>query len=301
VEPIEFFNRYSVSIETEAVYGEKWLRWAYERPLGRMALGAFIKRPWFSKLYGAWADSSVSQKEVVAFIEKFEVNPDEFLDKPESFRSFNEFFFRKLKESARPICEATNAIAFPADGRHLVIENLSCDSWIFAKGRRLNLTRLLDSDSLAEKYEGGTAFLSRLCPTDYHRYHFPVSGIPGESNLINGPLFSVNPIALSRNLTWLWENKRQITEIKNSPVGDYLFLEIGATNVGGIINTHPNNQPAEKGDEKGYFKFGGSMVMMIFQADRIKPAEDFLKNSREEREIYARMGDVAGEVINPES
>lgn len=301
MEPVEFFNRYAGSIEIEAVYGEKWLRWAYERPLGRMALGAFIKRPWFSKLYGAWADSSGSQKEVAAFIEKFEVDSDEFLDKPESFRSFNEFFFRKLKESARPICEAKNAIAFPADGRHLVIENLSRDSWIFAKGRRLNLTRLLGCDSLADKYEGGTVLISRLCPTDYHRFHFPVSGTPGESSLINGPLYSVNPIALSRNLAWLWENKRQITEVENRALGDYLFLEIGATNVGGIINTHNNDEFAEKGDEKGYFKFGGSMVMMIFQPDRIKPAEDLLQHSREEREIYAHMGDVAGEVINPES
>ncbi len=266
-----------------------------------MALAAFIKRPWFSKLYGVWADSSGSQKEVAIFIEKFKVDSDEFLDNAESFRTFNEFFFRRLKESARPVCDDPNSVVFPADGRHLVIENLSRDSWIYAKGRRLNLTRLLGSDSLAEKYEGGTVLISRLCPTDYHRFHFPVSGTPGEPGLINGPLYSVNPIALSRNLAWLWENKRQITEIKNNFAGDYLYLEIGATNVGGIINTHPGNQSAEKGDEKGYFKFGGSMVMTIFQAGSIRPAEDLLHHSREEREIYARMGDAAGEVINPES
>ena len=295
--PVDFFNLYTGEIESESVYGEKCLRWAYERPPGRMALAAFIKRPWFSRLYGKWADTAASRKEIAPFIEKFGLTPDEFLDPPESYGCFNDFFSRKLKPSARPVCESENAVAFPADGRHLVIENLSQDSWIFAKGKRLNLVSLLGGDDeLAGKFAGGTAIVSRLCPTDYHRFHFPAAGIPGEPRLINGPLYSVNPIALSRNLAWLWENKRQITRVENSPAGEYLFLEIGATNVGSIINTHAAGKPAEKGDEKGYFRFGGSMVMMIFQSCRITPISEILQHSGEGREIYARMGDRAAEV-----
>ena len=297
--PVIFFNRYSGEIESESIYGGKWLRWAYDRPLGRFVLGAVIKRKCFSCLYGRWADTRMSRKEIKPFIEKFKVDPNEFLDEPDSYRSFNEFFYRKLKASARPVCQGQHTVAFPADGRHLVIENLGRDSWIFAKGRRLNLDQLLGNSDLAGKYHGGTAIVSRLCPSDYHRFHFPLAGVSDEGRLIQGSLYSVNPIALSRNLAWLWENKRQVTTVSQSPVGDYLFLEIGATNVGSIVGTHPGNQRAEKGDEKGYFRFGGSMVILIFQAGRIRPAEDLLTNSRSERETYARMGDRAGEVMTP--
>jgi phosphatidylserine decarboxylase len=54
----------------------------------------------------------------------------------------------------------------------------------------------------------------------------------------------------------------------------------------------------QKGGEKGYFRFGGSCVVTVFQRGRVRFADDLLKHSAEGREVYARMGDVAGVVGN---
>ncbi|MDF1737852.1 MAG: phosphatidylserine decarboxylase [Verrucomicrobiales bacterium] len=289
-----FYDRYTESLKTEGIYGEKPLRWAYETALGRICLNAVIRRKWFSRLYGRWADCGCSQKEVASFIKRFDVDTSEFLDSPESFGTFNEFFFRKLKPEARPIDSGADSVTFPADGRHFLIPNLSEATALYAKGQRFDLATLLGDSDLADEFSGGTAVLSRLCPTDYHRYHFPLDGTPERERLINGSLFSVNPIALSRQLSYITENKRQITPVNGSPAGKYLFLEIGATNVGSIVSTSVPGTPVSKGDEKGYFRFGGSMVITIFLEGRFLPAPDFVAQSGKGIELYARMGDQMG-------
>lgn len=293
---ILYFDRYEGSIKSEAVYGEKCLRWAYESAPGRAMLEIAIKRLWFSRLYGKWADSAASKKEVASFIEKFQVDVSEFRELVESFHTFNEFFYRRLKSESRPVVSGENEIAFPADGRHFYIGNLSEESHLYAKGQKFDLPALLGNADLATKYRGGTAVLSRLCPTDYHRFHFPADGTPSPATRINGPLYSVNPIALARSFRYLWENKRQVTEVSGSPAGDYLFLEVGATNVGGIVLTSESGVPVSKGDEKGYFRFGGSMVITLFREGSFFAAADLTKHSAEGREIYAKMGDLMGTV-----
>lgn len=291
---IVYYDRYARERKPEGIFGEKPLRWAYETGLGRFFLETAIKRKWFSGLYGKWADFPCSAREIPGFIERFGVDTSEFLETPETFRTFNEFFFRRLKPEARPIAPAQDAICFPADGRHLYIPDLSCAGPIYAKGRKVNLPELLGDQQLADSYATGSAVLSRLCPTDYHRFHFPAAGFNGTARLINGSLFSVNPIALGRNLAFLWENKRQVTRVTNSTAGDYLFLEVGATNVGSIVDTASPESEIQKGEEKGYFRFGGSMVITIFSQGRFLPADDLRDQSSEGIELYAKMGDRMG-------
>ena len=136
--------------------------------------------------------------------------------------------------------------------------------------------------------------LSRLCPLDYHRFHFPVSGTPRQTRLINGPLFSVSPIALGQNLSYLWQNKRTITEIQTETLGTVLMLEIGATCVGSIHQTYQPDTAIEKGAEKGYFAFGGSSTITLFEPGKVQLAADLLGNSAQQIETYARMGDNMG-------
>lgn len=291
-----FFDRYEQELKAEHIYGEKPLRWAYETRLGGIALEGVIKRPWFSGLYGKWADCNCSRKEIALFIERFGVDPDEFLEPVESLETFNQFFHRQLKPSARPLADGEKTVSFPADGRHLFIPDLSQSQTIWAKGQAFDLAKLLGDADLASRFAKGSALISRLCPTDYHRFHFPLSGTPQAPRLINGPLYSVNPIALSRSLAYLWENKRRLTSVRGSLVGDYLFLEIGATNVGSIVDTSEPEVPVQRGDEKGYFRFGGSMVMMIFPEDAIEPAADLAEHSYKGVELYAKVGDLAGVV-----
>jgi len=151
---------------------------------------------------------------------------------------------------------------------------------------------------LSQRYEGGSLLLSRLCPVDYHRFHFPVAGVAGETRLINGPLFSVNPIALCQNIQILATNKRTVTQVQTESAGTVLQLEIGATCVGGIQQTFAANKPVMKGEEKGYFRFGGSSTITIFEPGQIEFAEDLVEHSAQNRELYAKVGDFMGKNVS---
>lgn len=290
-ESIVYFDRYQQDLRTEQVYGDKYLRWTYGTALGRLALWALIRRVLFSRWYGWRMDRPVSRMKVAPFLREFGLDPSEFKKRPEEFNSFNDFFSRELKPEARPIAAESGSLVFPADGRHLCLPNLSENDGLFVKGQMFSLRELLLDDELTEQFHGGALLLSRLCPTDYHRFHFPSSGVPGPVRLINGPLYSVNPIALRWNIRILARNKRTITVLETEALGRVLLLEVGATNVGSIRQTFYPNSPVSKGDEKGFFRFGGSSTVTIFEPGRIQFDDDLVHHSSEHRELYARMGD----------
>ena len=292
--PIQYFNRYSGHVESELVYGGAWLRWTYGNPLGRLALHLLVKRAAFSRWYGWRMDSPRSRARVMPFMRDYRIDPKELLDSPDSYRTFNEFFYRRLKPTARPIDSDPGAAVFPADGRHLGFQNLGSCGGIFVKGEVFNLDELLQDSSLVNPYRSGALVISRLCPVDYHRFHFPVSGTPGPTRRIEGPLFSVNPIALRQDIRILARNRRWLTQIDSPRFGRVLLLEVGATNVGSAVSTCQPGHPVEKGDEKGYFKFGGSLTMCLFPPNRIHLAPDLLERSAAGMELYARMGDHLG-------
>ena len=293
-EPIQFFNRYTGRIETEQVYGANYLRFIYGNPLGKIALHGLVKRSGFSNWYGRRMDHTSSRNKIAPFISSYGLNADEFADESKNFKSFNEFFFRKLKPGARPIDPNVNTAVFPADGRHLGFQDISKSAGIFVKGATLDLPKLFGSENLAAPYRDGSLILSRLCPVDYHRFHFPVSGIPEKPQLINGHLLSVNPIALRQNIKILVENKRFFSEIESAEFGRVAMFEVGATNVGSVEYTFAPGTPMEKGAEKGFFKFGGSLTITVFRKGKIQLDEDLVKNSSVGRELYARMGDHLG-------
>lgn len=290
MEPIRYFNRHTGQTETEEVYGEGFLRWTYGHPLGALALTALVKRPFFSAWYGRRMSTPGSAARVAPFIENYGLDAGDFLEEAESYRSFNEFFYRKLKPSARPVDTDEHSVVFPADGRHLGFERASAIEGVFLKGQKFDLPALLGDADLAANYADGTLVLSRLCPVDYHRFHFPVAGVPGDTRLINGPLFSVSPIALRKRLSYLWQNKRAITRLETTRFGTVLLLEIGATCVGTIRQTFTPGQAVEKGAEKGFFAFGGSSTITIFEPGAVKLETDLAENSSCQTELYARVG-----------
>ncbi|MFN7138440.1 MAG: archaetidylserine decarboxylase [Limisphaerales bacterium] len=288
---IEFFNRYTGKVEREQVYGGNWLRWVYTSPLGRLSLKLLVKRACFSNWYGKRMDHPSSREKILPFIKEFSVDAGEFADPCDSYKTFNEFFYRKLKPGARPVDPNPNSVVFPADGRHLGFQDLSKVESIFVKGQQFDLPALLGDAALAKRYANGTLVLSRLCPVDYHRFHFPAAGVPGEPRFINGPLFSVNPLALRKRVAYLWENRRMITPLATERLGQVLLIEIGATNVGSIVQTFKPGQAVAKGDEKGYFRFGGSSTITLFEPGKVTLAADLVENSQHTRELYARVGD----------
>ena len=185
----------------------------------------------------------------------------------------------------------------PADGRHLAFPNVDAAEGFYVKGATFTLAELLGDAALAEKFAGGAMLISRLCPVDYHRFHFPVAGVPAEPRLINGWLYSVSPVALRRNIRYLVENKRVITLLRSPEFGTVAMIEVGATNVGTIKQTHVADRAVTKGEEKGVFKFGGSCVITLFERGRIRFDADLVTQSAQHVETYARMGDRLGEAI----
>ncbi len=294
---IVYFDRYRQTTCTEQVYGDSYLRWTYGTFTGRLALAAVVKRVWFSRWYGWRMDRPASRQKIAPFIQQYGLDADEFVRRPDEFANFNEFFYRQLKPEARPVDSDPSSVVFPADGRHLCIPNLSCNDGLFVKGEMFDLATLLGDNTLAEQFAGGSLLLSRLCPVDYHRYHFPAGGLTGPSNLINGPLYSVNPIALCQNINILTTNKRALTILETDSLGRVLLLEIGATCVGSICQTFAANSTVAKGDEKGYFRFGGSSTITIFERGRVTFDEDLVENSARHRELYARVGDHMGRIV----
>lgn len=293
-EPISYFNRHTGRIETEKVYGEGFLRWTYGNPLGRLALRAFVKRAAFSRWYGWRMNRPASRAKIAPFISRYGLDPDEFAEPPEDFKTFNEFFFRKLKPEARPVDPGKEVAVFPADARHLGFADISKMDGIFVKGAVFDLAELLGDGSLAARYRTGSMVLSRLCPVDYHRFHFPVAGVADAPRMIDGWLYSVNPIALRRNIRIFTENRRALCRIRTPDFGEVLMLEIGATCVGGFEYTFRPGEPFAKGAEKGFFKFGGSSTITLFEPGAIRLDEDLLSHSRQRRELYAKVGEPMG-------
>jgi phosphatidylserine decarboxylase len=296
-EPIRYHDRQRNTLATEQVYGERWLRLAYETAAGRLAVGLLLKRAVFSRWYGRRMGRPASAARVAPFIRDYGLDAAEFARAPADFTSFNEFFCRALKPGARPIAapDDPRVAVLPADGRHLAFPDVDAAAGFYAKGATFTLAELLGDPALGAEFAGGAMLISRLCPVDYHRFHFPADGTPSPARLLNGWLYSVSPIALRRNLCYLVENKRLLTLLETAAFGRVALLEIGATNVGTVRQSYTPNRPVVKGAEKGWFEFGGSCVITVFAHGRIRFDADLVELSAECVETYAKMGDRLGE------
>lgn len=294
-QPIEFFHRANGRVETEAVYGEGFLRWTYESPTGRVALWAVARRHLFSKWFGWRMSRRASRARIEPFIREYGLDPGEFADDVQTFASFNDFFARALKPETRPIDPDPGSVVFPADGRHLALADIAGSDRFFVKGQRFDVACLLGSADLGERFARGSLVLSRLCPVDYHRFHFPCDGqVEVAPRRLPGPLYSVSPIALRRRLDYLWENERIVTLIETADLGQVAMVEVGATCVGTIVQTATLPGAVQKGAEKGMFRFGGSSVVTVFEPGRVALDDDLLDWSSRGIELYARVGDRMG-------
>ena len=289
-DPIRYYERESGQLKTEKVAGEKWLKWLYYNPIGEASLWALAKRKLVSSIYGNMMDRTSSAKKIQPFVEEFDI--DMSIAQEQKFNTFNDFFTRKLKEGARPIDTSSNIVVSPADGKILAYANMSRADFII-KGYRFDVFSFLDNPDLAQKYHDGALLIIRLAPVDYHRFHFPVSGNVSPNKKIEGDYYSVNPFALRKKAEIFCLNKREYTIISNPLFGDVVMAEVGATMVGSIIQTYKGST-INKGEEKGYFKFGGSTVVLLFEKNKIHIDEDLLINTAKGYETTVKMGERIG-------
>ncbi len=283
---IYIVDRKTKKVFEEIVYKGGALRLLYKPTVFSKILCTLVaKIPLASYLFGLWQRLPLSKKEITPFVKKFHVNLGE--SEKTEFRSFNDFFTRKLKGNARPISK--DSLVAPADGRYFIFENIKPHQEIFMKEQRLSISKLFHG---SDKYIGGALVMARLAPPDYHRFHFPVDCIPSAPKLIGGYLFSVNPIALRTNINFLTENKRVVVELKTETLGTLAFIAIGATNVGSIEFTFEPGKHYKKGAELGYFAFGASMVLILIEPNKTHLAADLLKNTTSGMETLCCMGEA---------
>lgn len=283
----------------EKVYKEQALRLLYgdsrlSRLLRPWLLPSLARWPGFSHLYGYLQKHPSSVRKIRPFIEKFDVDSSEFLEPISAYRSFNDFFIRKLRPAARPIDSDPCTAVIPADGRYYFYADIAQCPGFIVKGQKFELDALLGNSSLAKEFQGGSMVLARLCPSDYHRFHFPCDCLAGPTKLINGWLYSVNPVAVKKNIHILTQNKRTLCELQTPLFGRVLYMEIGATNVGSIQETYTPGEWQPKGAEKGYFEFGGSALILLFAKNTIAFDADLLAATEEGLEIRCLLGQSMG-------
>jgi len=296
---ILYIDRVSKKQQTEKVYGKSFIEAMYGNGLLSSAVSFLLspvvcKSPVMSHLYGFLQKSCLSQRKVKPFIEEFHVDITEFLDPVDSFKSFNDFFIRKLKPGARPMAPGADVAVLPADARYLFYPSIEEADGFLVKGKKFSLEDLLQDKALADRYNKGAMVIARLCPTDYHRFHFPCSCVPEKTRYVGGDLASVNPLALRKNISILSQNKRTLTSLHTKNFGTVLFIDVGATCVGGIHQTFAPGMSYAKGDEKGYFSFGGSSLVLLFEPGTIQFDQDLLDASQRKIEIRGLLGQSMG-------
>lgn len=289
-QPIVYWNREKKCEETEKVYGNDLLLWAYSTKTGNHFL-TFLTQPLLSGFYGWYQSSPLSRHKIHRFIKDFCISMSEFEER--SFSSFNDFFIRPFRKGVRPFTSKKTELAAFAEARYLGFNKISEDQTFPVKGCHLNARDLLGNDAHAQPFIDGPLLIARLCPVDYHRFHFPDDGTILNHYTVSGLLHSVNPVALKSKSNILITNERQVTILETQNFGKLAYIEVGAMMVGKIVQTH-SSPTFHRGDEKGYFLFGGSTVIILGEPQKWKPSQDILKNTQNNRETFIKLGDVVG-------
>jgi phosphatidylserine decarboxylase len=291
---VKFYNRKTKKYEVEQVAGDRYLEWTYSSPIGMKLLEIVVKKKIFSKLYGYFCDSKRSIKKIDYFINEFNIDMSQSQNNINQFKSFNDFFTRKLNNEARPINSSWESLISPGDGRLVAYENIDLNKLVQIKGYTYSFNKLIHDKIIMSKFSNGTCVILRLCPTDYHRFHFVDTGTCESTNIIKGDYYSVNPIALEKIPELFCKNKREWSVFHSENFGDILHVEVGATCVGSIIQTYCPGSIVKKGAEKGYFKFGGSTTILFFEENKVKIDEDIIYQTRKGYETKVLMGEKIG-------
>ena len=251
------------------------LKKLYGTVCGRVILKA-LTAPAVSKAAGAFMDSRLSVPLIKRFIKSSGIDTSQYVMK--KFRSYNEFFTRRVKRGMRPIDRMPSHFISPCDSK-LTVYKIGKSSVFRIKGSRYRVSDLIQNDFLAKRYEGGYCMIFRLEVDDYHRYCYIDSGTKTENTFINGELHTVNPIALEHYNIYK-RNCREYTVLHTENFGDVVQIEVGAMMVGRIVNRHGAAEVV-RGEEKGKFEFGGSTIVLLVQEDMIRIDDDILRNSAE--------------------
>lgn len=273
---------------TQSSTQDRFLAMVYGHRLTRGFMKC-LTLPALSRLLGRVLDSSLSKWMISPFVRANKI--DLSLYEPRTYKSYNDFFTRQINPKLRPVTMDKELLISPCDGK-LSVYPISSRSVFHIKHSAYTVESLTHSKKLAEKYKGGWCVLIRLTVDDYHRYCYVDSGKKTKNYTIPGCLHTVNPSAVE-HVDVYKENSRAFTLIRSEVFGDILQMEVGAMLVGKITNHHGAGFVI-RGQEKGYFEFGGSTVILLLEKDRVAIDSDLCQNTAQGYETKVQMGEVIG-------
>ena len=269
--------------------GASSLRFLYNTAVGRLLLKPIICKP-VSLFFGFVLDRKISACFINKFIKSNNIDMSDYECK--KYRSFNDFFTRKIKPETRPIDNNHNTLVSPCDAR-LTVYEINDESVFTIKGVQYTVSELLQDEKLGKEYNNGYCLIFRLAVDNYHRYGFCVDGVAGTPIHIKGKYHTVQPIAM-RKFPIFRENVREYTVIDSELFDKVIQMEVGALNVGRICNYKTDNCTVKKGAEKGKFEFGGSTIIVLIKKDIIKLDEELLENTNNMLETNVKYGEALG-------
>lgn len=286
---LKYINRNGEEIESfefESL-NTKFLHNTY---LGRFCL-FFLTRRIFSKMIGLFLSSSLSKVKIKSFIKKNHIDMMSYEEK--KYKSFNDFFTRSKKREFLDFKSNEEEFLSPCDAK-LEVFKISDDLVLNIKNSKYKISDLIKDGTLASIYKNGYALVFRLTVTDYHRYMFIDDGSIIYNKYIKGRLNTVRPIAVRTRKVYT-ENAREVSVLETSNFSTICQIEVGAMCVGKICNHKLNS--FKRYDEKGYFKFGGSTIVLLVKEGTILIDEDILRNSNVGYETVVNIGMKIGKKL----
>ena len=284
---MKIYDRKTKTYEDIVQYGAGKLDFLYNNPVGRIFLGIAVS-PFVSNIYASKNAKKSSVKKIPAFIKEHNIDMSDFEDR--EYKSFTDFFTRKIRYGKRPVDMTPGALISPADSKLLVYE-IEKDTSMRIKGRTYTVDEILADAENAKEFAGGYALVFRLTVDDYHRFCYPDKGCLISKRFKKGKLHTVKK--KKKNHKIYMENTRLVNLLKTEKFGTIAYIEVGAMLIGRIVDN--GTDVFEKGQEKGYFEPGGSTVILLVK--NVEIDKDIMEQSASGIETKVRYGERIGRAL----
>lgn len=284
---MNIYDRKKRCLIEELEHQDKFVQFLYNRVSGRVLLKICLVRPWLSKAVSVYQKSRFSKRDIIPFIQKHNIDTTHW--NVDSFRSFNDFFIRKKKLSVSDDPKDFTAIA----ESKLSVYNIDEDLCLDIKNSKYTVEEIVGSKELAEQYSDGLCLVFRLSANNYHRYLFPDSGKLKKTYKIKGTLHTVRPVAAKYKV--FSRNSREVSILETENLGNVVQVEVGAMLVGKIRNHAVSS--FVKGDEKGYFEYGGSTSILLLNNNVVIDA-DIIEQTKKGYEVKVDIGEKIGRICS---
>ncbi len=284
---MQIYDRKTQNLIEETEHSEKLVEFLYNSITGRVILKICLARPWLSKLVALYQKSRFSKRSIVPFIEKHKIDTRHW--DVNSFKSFNEFFIRKKELS---VSDDVSTVSSVAESK-LSVFNIDENLCLNIKNSKYTIDEIIEDKELAEQFANGLCLVFRLSANNYHRYIFPDSGKIKKTYKIKGALHTVRPVSAKYRV--FSRNSREVSVLDTENLGEIIQIEIGAMLVGKIRNN--NISSFNKGDEKGFFEYGGSTVVLLLK-ENITLDSDILEQTQRGYEVKVDIGEKIGTVCS---